>query len=99
MTIKRNNDRPPKKRKDRGRVATSGLRPDLLDYVQAAAYIGVRTNTLRSWVANGMFAMPFLKVGRRVRFVRSRLDSWLLTRERGGGQFNPAPHAEQVEAR
>ena len=75
---------------------TDDPRPDL-DYDHAAAYLGIRVATLRHWVSSGLFGVPFVKVGRRVRFRRARLDDWLLSRERG--QFIAALPAQVAEAR
>lgn len=49
-----------------------------LDNAQAAAYLGCTSKTLRAWV--GQRRVPFIRVGRLVRFRRSDLDAWLEAR-------------------
>lgn len=49
---------------------------DLLDYEQAAAFLGVRRGTLYSWVSTKR--IPHLRLsGRLVRFDRAELQRWL----------------------
>ena len=52
----------------------------LLPPPEAAAYIGVTENTLSVWRCVGRYAIPFIKVGRLVRYRRSDLDAWLESR-------------------
>ncbi len=47
---------------------------------EAAAYIGVTENTLSVWRCVGRYAIPFIKVGRLVRYRRSDLEAWLESR-------------------
>ena len=46
-----------------------------LDAVQAAGYLRISTGTLRNMVSNGK--LPFYKLGNRLRFIQSELDSML----------------------
>jgi excisionase family DNA binding protein len=49
--------------------------PTFFDTDEAAAYLGLSTNTLNHWRVTG--AGPrFRKHGRRVRYSRADLDSW-----------------------
>jgi len=52
---------------------------------EAAAYIGVTENTLSVWRCVGRYAIPFIKVGRLVRYRRSDLESWLESRTLNNG--------------
>ena len=52
---------------------------------EAAAYIGVSENTLSVWRCVGRYAIPFIKVGRLVRYRRSDLDTWLESRTHTSG--------------
>ena len=101
MTIyKRRRARSPKERERRRMAAALGLNPDLLEYEQAAAYLGIRVWTLKNWVRDGILGVPLVRVGPRlIRFRRSSLDAWLLSRERGGTHLAPAPVAQRLEAR
>ena len=57
----------------------------LLSPPEAAAYIGVSENTLGVWRCVGRYAIPFIKVGRLVRYRASDLDAWLESRTRTSG--------------
>lgn len=48
---------------------------EVLDVIQAAAYLGVSTDTLYGYAARGF--VPAFKLGNRWRFKRSRLDAWV----------------------
>jgi len=50
---------------------------ELLTSEQAAAYIGVASGTLEVWRCTKRYHIPFIKVGRLVRYRRSELDSFL----------------------
>jgi len=52
----------------------------LLTPPEAAAYIGVTENTLSVWRCVGRYAIPFIKVGRLVRYRVSDLEAWLESR-------------------
>jgi excisionase family DNA binding protein len=57
---------------------------DLLNREQAAEYLGVRPQTLSSWACLGRYELPFIKVGRLIRYRKGDLDAWLETRRVGG---------------
>jgi hypothetical protein len=57
----------------------------LLDEKQAAAKLDVTPGTLSVWRSTGRYALPFIKVGRKVRYRTADLDNWLLQRTRGSG--------------
>jgi len=52
---------------------------------EAAEYIGVSENTIVVWRCVGRYAIPFIKVGRLVRYRRSDLEAWLESRTRTNG--------------
>ena len=58
---------------------------DLLDEREAAAYLDVSDGTLPVWRSTGRYNLPFIKVGRKVRYRRADLDSWLASRTRANG--------------
>lgn len=70
---------------DRGREALS---EPLLDASAAAELLSVRP----SWIYEAVRAgrVPHVKVGRHIRFLRSDLESWVLTQRVGGIQRPPA---------
>ncbi len=59
-------------------MATVVDRPsELLTREQAAAFLGVKTNTLAVWVTTQRYHLPFIKVGSKVRYRLSDLEAFL----------------------
>lgn len=58
---------------------------DLLDDKAAATLLDVSPGTLSVWRSTGRYALPFLKVGRKVRYRREDLMAWLKSRTRETG--------------
>lgn len=58
---------------------------ELLNEKQAAKYLTVSPGTLSVWRSTGRYSLPFVKVGRRVRYRLSDLDAWLEARSRESG--------------
>lgn len=58
----------------------SATPPELLTRDQAAEYLGLRPQTLAVWAATGRYSLPFVKVGRLVRYRRDGLDRFLAER-------------------
>jgi excisionase family DNA binding protein len=58
----------------------------LLTEQQAAAVLGIKPTTLQVWRSTARYALPFVKVGRLVRYRRSALDQFLNKRTVGGAQ-------------
>lgn len=52
-------------------------RPELLTRQEVAKYLGCRPQTLAVWAITGRYALPFVKVGRLVKYRRSDLDAFL----------------------
>jgi excisionase family DNA binding protein len=57
--------------------------PKLLTRVEAAAYLGVRPQTLATWASLGRYGLPVIKVGRCVRYRMADLERWLAARTEG----------------
>lgn len=57
----------------------------LLDEEEAAEFLDVAPGTLSVWRSTGRYALPFVKVGRRVKYRRSDLLAWLESRTRHSG--------------
>ena len=51
---------------------------------EAAGYIDVTERTLSVWRCTGRYGIPFVKVGRLVRYRKSALDAFLSRRTVGG---------------
>lgn len=64
------------------------LRPrstDLVTETEAAEILDLAPGTLSVWRSTGRYAIPFIKVGRKVRYSRTALDAWLESRTRANG--------------
>lgn len=58
---------------------------DLLDEKAAAELLDVVPGTLSVWRSTGRYNLPFIKVGRKVRYRRADLLAWLASRTRASG--------------
>lgn len=58
---------------------------DLLDDNAAAAILDVSPGTLSVWRSTGRYNLPFLKIGRKVRYRRADLFAWMEKRTRDTG--------------
>ena len=58
--------------------------PEMLNREEAAAYIGIRPQTLAVWAITGRYHLSMIKVGRSVRYKKSSLDAWLESRTVNG---------------
>lgn len=58
---------------------------ELLSPDQAAATIDVTSGTLSVWRSTGRYGIPFIKIGRKVRYRKSDLLAWLESRTRESG--------------
>lgn len=57
---------------------------------EAAQYLGLSPGTLPVWRCNGRHAIPFIRVGRAIRYRKSDLDRWLESRTVGASELTPA---------
>ena len=58
---------------------------DLLDEKAAAQFLDNSPGTLSVWRSTGRYNLPFIKIGRNVRYRRSDLIAWLEKRTRETG--------------
>jgi hypothetical protein len=58
---------------------------DLLDEHAAAVMLDLSPGTLSVWRSTGRYNLPFLKIGRNVRYRRADLQMWLEARVRASG--------------
>ena len=66
-------------------MSTAILSPsELLTREEAAAYLGVKPQTLAVWHTTRRHKIPLIKVGSKVRYRRADLDAWLESRTIGG---------------
>jgi len=64
-------------------MATTPRNPELLTREQAAAYLGVRPQTLAVSASTGRYNLPMVRVGRSVRYRVADLERWLSARTVG----------------
>lgn len=57
----------------------------LLDDKAAAEQLDVTPGTLAAWRSTGRYNLPFVKVGRKVRYRQVDLDNWLQMRRQDSG--------------
>lgn len=58
----------------------------LLNDAEAAQLLGVSPATLSVWRCTGRYNIPFVKVGRLVRYRQADLVAWLDRRTRNAGE-------------
>jgi excisionase family DNA binding protein len=54
--------------------------PQILTTEQAAKLLGVRPQTLMNWRSTRRQRVPFIRVGRAVRYRRADVEAWLTKR-------------------
>lgn len=54
----------------------------LLNTSEASQYLGVTRDTLAVWRTTRRYELPYIKVGRLVKYKQSDLDKWLNQRTR-----------------
>lgn len=57
----------------------------LLNEIDAAAFLDVAPGTLQGWRSTGRYNLPFVKIGRSVKYKLSDLESWFESRTRKSG--------------
>jgi len=50
---------------------------------EAAAYLGLKPQTLAVWAVTGRYGLPMVRVGRSVRYRVTDLERWLTARTVG----------------
>ncbi len=58
---------------------------DLLDEREATKILDLKDGTLSVWRSTGRYQLPFIKIGRKVRYRRCDLEDWLASRTRANG--------------
>lgn len=66
-------------------IRQSATLNDLLDEKQAASILKVQPGTLSVWRSTGRYSIPFVKVGRSVRYRAGDLNAWLESRTQANG--------------
>ncbi len=77
-------------------TSSSGLSE--IDYLltddEAAKVLGVTRGTLQVWRSTGRYQLPFVKVGRNVRYLKSNLFNWIRERTHLNKYSSPPNHLE-----
>jgi len=60
------------------------LQSDLVSREEAAEFLGVRPQTLATWASSRRYALPFIKIGRRVMYRLSDLNAFIESNVVGG---------------
>lgn len=66
--------------------------PVLLTREQAAKYLGLSLSTLKSWAVHNRYNLPFIKLGRHVRYRLTDLEEFLADNT----QTNPDADIEEA---
>jgi len=61
-----------------------GVERGLLSRAEAAAYLGVASQTLANWFSTKRYPLPAIKIGRRVKYRRRDLDKFIDDNRVGG---------------
>lgn len=56
---------------------------NLLNENEAAAFLDTTIGTLQVWRSTGRYGIPFVKIGRSVRYKRADLEAWIESRTHG----------------
>jgi len=57
--------------------------PTQIDEKRTAEVLGVKVSTLTNWRTTGRYALPYIKVGRLVRYRVTDLAQWIVKRRQG----------------
>jgi excisionase family DNA binding protein len=68
---------PAQQEPERHPTLANLIRSDLLNTKQAAAYLGITLRTLEVWRCTKRHLIPYIKVGRLVKYRKNDLDIWL----------------------
>ena len=61
------------------------LNTQLLTRKAAAEYLGIKENTLAVWATTKRYALPYVKVGRLVKYKRDDLEQFIIENRFSGG--------------
>jgi excisionase family DNA binding protein len=62
-------------------MPTISVRPKLLTTDEAAEFLGVSAGTLAVWRCLARYRLPFVKIGRNVRYDENDLLAWMESRK------------------
>lgn len=62
-------------------------RDDLLTRKEAAEILGVKERTLTHWKCVGRYNLPYVKIGRLIKYRRSDLETFILRGVKDGREY------------
>ena len=65
-------------------METTNLKTNLLSRNAAAAYLGLRPQTLAVWASTGRYDLPMVKIGRYAKYRTVDLDRFIENNVHGG---------------
>lgn len=65
------------------KAASNRKQSDLLSRDEAAAYLGISPKTLATWASTKRYPLPFVKIGRAVKYRVATLDAFIESRTTG----------------
>ncbi|QSA97122.1 helix-turn-helix domain-containing protein [Methylococcus sp. EFPC2] len=71
-------------------VAAATAASEIMDRPEAAKYLGLSEQTLASWACTGRHSLPFVRLGRRVKYRKSDLDAYLASHTVNGATTEEA---------
>ena len=72
------------------------LQDELFTESQTAEYLNIKRQTLTVWRSTKRYALPFVRVGRSIRYRRRDLELFLTARTVGGAQASGEPNENSV---
>jgi excisionase family DNA binding protein len=69
---------------------------ELMNESETASLLGITKGTLGVWRCRRRHALPYVKIGRMVRYRRSDVEKWIASRTQSGA---PAPRQQRGGAR
>lgn len=61
-------------------MAQAEIKSELLDEAATAEILQVKTGTLQVWRSTKRYPLPFVKIGRNVRYRRADIDAFIQSR-------------------
>jgi len=58
-------------------IGAAAMRSELLSRTEAAAYLGVAKQTLAIWKCTKRYNLPYVKIGKLVKYRKSDLDRFI----------------------
>jgi excisionase family DNA binding protein len=67
-------------------MESTTVKPRLLNTAEAARYLGVSAGTLVAWRFHSRYRLPYVRIGRNIRYQEADLIAWLEQRKVNKGE-------------